>query len=106
MAERIVYKAQNSPNQHQPDVFILTEPGMAAKYRAQKKNANPQDNSPKINLIDVAQKFEVYQSETGKGFEGKISRPSKAVLDSIFNTEDESAIIEEIILNGEIQGAH
>ncbi|KAI1305552.1 hypothetical protein EDD11_004937 [Mortierella claussenii] len=109
--EKIVYKAKNSPNQHMPDVFIMAEPGMALKYRAHKNHKNTHKDSDEVSpsnvaLVDVVSKFDIFQTETGKGFEGKVVRPAKADLDSIFNTEDEQKIIEEIVLHGEIQGAH
>ncbi|KAF9919462.1 hypothetical protein BGZ65_012121 [Modicella reniformis] len=100
--EKIVYKAYNSPSQHRPDVFILAEPGMALKYRAQKKSTK--DESP-LALVDVVQSFDIFQSETGKGFEGKTVRPAKGDLHSLFLTENNEEIVEKIVLEGEIQGA-
>ncbi|KAF9358662.1 hypothetical protein BGX34_008817 [Mortierella sp. NVP85] len=103
--EKIVYKAHNSPNQHMPDVFILAEPGMAQKYRAQ-KTAKNDDSQQTIALVDVVQSYDIFQTTTGKGFEGKAVRPAKADLHSLFQTEDNNVIVEKIILEGEIQGAH
>ncbi|GJJ76290.1 hypothetical protein EMPS_08649 [Entomortierella parvispora] len=112
--EKVVYKAPNVPGSHMPDVFIMTEPGMAAKYRAQRSHQGPGGNhqrhvkesdmhQPAIALVDVVQSFEIYQTVTGKGFEGKVARPAKSDLASIFNTEDHAAIAEQIIMQGEIQ---
>ncbi|KAI8347368.1 hypothetical protein B0O80DRAFT_502702 [Mortierella sp. GBAus27b] len=101
--EKIVYKAHNSPNQHTPDVYILAEPGMTHRYRAQRDKKDESLSS--IPLVDVVQSFDIFQSETGKGFEGKAVRPSKTDLYSLFDTEDNNAIVERIILEGEIQGA-
>ncbi|KAG0346230.1 hypothetical protein BG004_002129 [Podila humilis] len=114
--EKIVYKAHNHPGQRMPDVFILTEPGMALKYRAQRSHQGPTGNHPHhlkesdltdrpLALVDVVQSFDVYQSATGKGFEGQVARPAKSDLAAIFNTEDEQKICEQIILEGDIQGS-
>ncbi|KAG0350243.1 hypothetical protein BC939DRAFT_446435 [Gamsiella multidivaricata] len=108
--ERIVYKAPNNPGQKMPDVFIVTEPGMAVKYRAQKapigysKKSND-ENQSSLALVDVVQSFDIFQTATGKGFEGPVARPAKSDLDAIFGTENEQEIIEKIILEGELQGA-
>ncbi|KAG9327223.1 hypothetical protein KVV02_002676 [Mortierella alpina] len=115
--EKIVYKTQNHPGQHMPDVFVLAEPGMALKYRAQKSHQGPtgnhvkhakeaDKNEPSLALVDVVQSFDIFQTVTGKGFEGKVARPSKADLAAIFNTEDEPNVVEQIVLQGEIQGTH
>lgn len=64
--EKVVYKAPNAPGQHMPDVFIMTQPGMAAKYRAQcsqkgstgnhqKQGSDSDMNQPPIALVDVVQ---------------------------------------------------
>ncbi|KAF9361604.1 hypothetical protein BGX26_001104 [Mortierella sp. AD094] len=92
--EKIVYKSHNIPGHHKPDVFVLAEPGMAAKYRSCKES---------IPLVDVVQSFDVFQSVTGRGFEGDPVRPAKADLDAIFNTENSQEIVEHIVLQGEIQ---
>ncbi|KAF9093178.1 hypothetical protein BGX29_003131 [Mortierella sp. GBA35] len=115
--EKIVYKAPNAPNQHMPDVFIMAEPGMAAKYRAQRSHQGPTGNhqkhlkesdmnQPPIALVDVVQSYDVFQTVTGRGFNGMVARPAKADLEALFNTEDEQAIVEQIIMNGEIQSSH
>lgn len=49
--------------------------------------------------------FDVYQASTGKGFEGKVARPAKSDLAAMFNTENPEAIVEQIVLQGEIQGS-
>lgn len=49
--------------------------------------------------------FDVFQTATGKGFEGEVSRPAKADLAALFNTENTEAIVEQIVLQGEIQGS-
>ncbi|KAF8939199.1 hypothetical protein BGZ47_008267 [Haplosporangium gracile] len=115
--EKIIYKAPNHPGQHMPDVFIMTQPGMAAKYRAQRSHEGPSGNpqkqvqdsdmkEPPIALVDVVQSYEIYQTVTGRGFNGKIARPAQADLEALFNTHDEQAIAEEIIMKGEIQQTH
>ncbi|KAF9184798.1 hypothetical protein BGZ51_002694 [Haplosporangium sp. Z 767] len=114
--EKIVYKAPNAPGQRMPDVFILAEPGMANKYRAQKgqhgsmsshlnQAKESESNEPPLALIDVVQSFDIFQTTTGKGFEGNVARPAKSDLAAIFNMEDEQKIVEQIVLEGEIQGA-
>ncbi|KAG0294895.1 hypothetical protein BGZ96_000219 [Linnemannia gamsii] len=113
--EKIVYKAPNAPGQHMPDVFIMTQPGMAAKYRAQCSQKGSTGNhhqkesdmtQPPIALVDVVQSYDVFQTMTGRGFNGSVHRPAKADLDALFNTNDEQAIAEEIIMKGEIQNSH
>lgn len=47
--------------------------------------------------------YEVFQTQTGRGFNGAVARPAKADLDALFNTNDEQAIVKEIIMKGEIQ---
>ncbi|KAF9315077.1 hypothetical protein BGZ91_005867 [Linnemannia elongata] len=84
--EKIIYKAPNHPGQHMPDVFIMTQPPVA--------------------LVDVVQSYEIFQTVTGRGFDGKIARPARADLEALFNTSDEQAIAEEIIMKGEIQQSH
>ncbi|KAF8920956.1 hypothetical protein EDD21DRAFT_387165 [Dissophora ornata] len=108
--EKIVYKAPNNPSQRMPDVFIMTEPGMALKYRAQKSHYSGQkkpseEASGSVSLVDVVQTFDIFQTETGKGFEGRAARPAKSDLDAIFGTEDKQEVIERIVLEGEIQGS-
>ncbi|KAF8974930.1 hypothetical protein BGZ46_009579 [Entomortierella lignicola] len=109
--EKIVYKSPNNLGRHMPDVFVLAEPGMAAKYRFAKSPSNPvygkgpDENQKSLALVDVVQSFDVFQTETGKGFEGKVHRPAKADLEALFNTEDQQKIVEQIVLHGEIQGA-
>ena len=49
--------------------------------------------------------FDIFQTTTGKGFEGNVARPAKSDLAAIFDTENEQAILEKILLEGEIQGA-
>ncbi|KAF9976976.1 hypothetical protein BGZ73_007381 [Actinomortierella ambigua] len=112
--ERIIYKTKDiDPNL--PDLFVLAEPGMTSKYRAQHRHQGAhrkhpsQDsdlNEPALALVDVVQAYEVYQTQTGKGFSGNVDRPSKASLYSIFGTENEEEVIERIVMEGEIQGAH
>ncbi|KAG0306628.1 hypothetical protein BGZ97_000672 [Linnemannia gamsii] len=115
--EKIVYKAPNAPGQHMPDVFIMTQPGMAEKYRAQRSHQGSTGNhqkhvresdmsQPPIALVDVVQSYEVFQTRTGRGFNGSVARPAKSDLEALFNTSDEQAIAEEIIMKGEIQHAH
>jgi len=61
--DKVVYKAPNVPGTHMPDVFIMTEPGMAAKYRAQRSHQGSGGNhikendmhEPAIALVDVVQ---------------------------------------------------
>ena len=61
--EKVIYKAPNAPGQRMPDVFIMTEPGMASKYRAQKCHQGPlgshgkesDSNEPQLALVDVVQ---------------------------------------------------
>lgn len=64
--EKVVYKAPNIPGTHMPDVFIMTAPGMAAKYRAQRSHQGPSGNhqkhikesdmhEPPLALVDVVQ---------------------------------------------------
>ncbi|KAF9923035.1 hypothetical protein FBU30_006851 [Linnemannia zychae] len=109
--EKIVYKANNTPGHHLPDVFIMTVPGMAEKYRAQHlhKNIGSQGNKssnkhePEVALVDVVESYKIYQTESGRGFEGAVSQPAKSDLDALFHTENQEAIIEQIIMNGEIQ---
>ncbi|KAG0260613.1 hypothetical protein BG011_001742 [Mortierella polycephala] len=111
--EKIVYKAPNAPGQRMPDVFIMTEPGMANKYRAQKGHQGQMGshgkgsdaNEPQLALVDVVQSFDIFQTTTGKGFEGNVARPAKSDLAAIFDTENEQKIVEQILLEGEIQGA-
>ncbi|KAF9017261.1 hypothetical protein CPC16_003643 [Podila verticillata] len=114
--EKICYKAPNQPGQHMPDVFVMAEPGMAAKYRAQRSHQGPTGNHPHhlketdlgdrpLALVDVVQSFDIYQTSTGKGFEGNVARPAKSDLASLFNTENPEAIVEQIVLQGEIQGS-
>ncbi|KAG0376179.1 hypothetical protein BGX24_008172 [Mortierella sp. AD032] len=115
--EKIVYKAPNAPGQHMPDVFIMAQPGMTAKYRAQRSHQGPTGNhqkhvqetdmaQPPVALVDVVQSYEVFQTVTGRGFNGKIARPAQCDLEALFNTHDEQAIAEEIIMKGEIQNSH
>ncbi|KAF9423760.1 hypothetical protein BGZ94_008185 [Podila epigama] len=115
--EKIVYKAHNHPGQHMPDLFVLAEPGMAAKYRAQRSHQGPTGNHPHhlkesdiqdrpLALVDVVQSFDIFQTVSGKGFEGNVARPAKADLQAIFNTENKETIAEQIVLQGEIQRAH
>ncbi|KAG0053237.1 hypothetical protein BGZ83_001475 [Gryganskiella cystojenkinii] len=115
--EKVVYKAPNTPATHMPDVFVLTEPGMTAKYRAQRSHQGPTGNhqkhikegdmhEPPIALVDVVQSFDIYQVATGKGFEGKVARPAKSDLAAVFNTENTEAIVEQIIMQGEIHNKH
>ncbi|KAG0342871.1 hypothetical protein BG000_000036 [Podila horticola] len=115
--EKICYKAPNQPGQRMPDVFVMAEPGMAAKYRAQRCHQGPTGNHPHhltesdlgdrpLALVDVVQSYDVYQTATGKGFEGKVARPNKSDLAALFNTENAEAIVEQIVLQGEIQGSH
>ncbi|KAG0203447.1 hypothetical protein BGX28_004274 [Mortierella sp. GBA30] len=111
--EKIVYKVRDHPGHHMPDLFVLTEPGMAQKYRAQKLPQGPignlarrtKENEAPVGLVDVVQSFDVFQTESGKGFEGRVARPAKADLEAIFHTEDQQEIVEKIVLEGEIQGA-
>ncbi|KAF9328737.1 hypothetical protein BG006_008130 [Podila minutissima] len=115
--EKICYKAPNNQRgQHMPDVFVMAEPGMAAKYRAQRCHQGPTGNHPHhlkesdlgdrpLALVDVVQSFNVFQTTTGKGFEGNVVRPAKADLAALFNTENDEAIVEQIVLQGEIQGS-
>lgn len=115
--EKIIYKAPNHPGQHMPDVFIMAQPGMAAKYRAQRSHQGSTGNhqkqaresdmtQPPVALVDVVQSYEIFQTVTGRGFDGKVARPARADLEALFNTSDEQAIAEEIIMKGEIQQTH
>lgn len=171
--EKIIYKAPNHPGQHMPDVFIMAQPGMAAKYRAQRSHQGSTGNhqkqaresdmtQPPVALVDVVQckflssvsilclficwfcwfagsalssyegswengcqegcyvnlfflhivlasfllAYEIFQTVTGRGFDGKVARPARADLEALFNTSDEQAIAEEIIMKGEIQQSH
>ncbi|KAG0232290.1 hypothetical protein BGW42_008256 [Actinomortierella wolfii] len=112
--EKIVYKTKDI-NPNLPDVFVMAEPGMAQKYREQRHPQGPhrkhpsQDaelNEPSVALVEVVQSYDVFQTQTGKGFSGRIDRPSKADLYSIFGTEDEQEVVERIVLEGEIQQTH
>lgn len=55
--EKIVYKTHNNPGQHMPEVFVIAEPGMAAKYRSSKEGAKTMsgkahhDSVPLINVV-------------------------------------------------------
>ncbi|KAK3836471.1 MAG: hypothetical protein JOS17DRAFT_480551 [Linnemannia elongata] len=115
--EKIIYKAPNHPGQHMPDVFIMAQPGMAAKYRAQRSHQGPTGNhqkhlqesdmnQPPVALVDVVQSYEIFQTVTGRGFNGNVARPAQSDLEALFNTSDEQAIAEQIIMNGEIQQSH
>ncbi|KAF9293710.1 hypothetical protein BGZ88_004997 [Linnemannia elongata] len=91
--EKIIYKAPNHPGQHMPDVFIMAQPGMAAKYFYS------------VSILFFFA-YEIFQTVTGRGFDGKVARPARADLEALFNTSDEQAIAEEIIMKGEIQQSH
>ncbi|KAF9112328.1 hypothetical protein BGX27_003537 [Mortierella sp. AM989] len=104
--EKVVYKAPNAPGQHMPDLFVLAEPGMTTKYRESKTPPDPlyakkfEEIRDSIPLVDVVQSYDIFQTVTGKGFEGKIARPSKSDLNAIFNTDNVQEIVEHIILHG------
>ncbi|KAF9160948.1 hypothetical protein DFQ27_003444 [Actinomortierella ambigua] len=112
--EKIIYKTKDI-DVNLPDLFVLAEPGMTAKYREQRRHQGAHRkhpskdsdlNEPALALVDVVQSYAVFQTETGKGFSGNIDRPSKASLYSIFGTENEEEVVERIILDGEIQRTH
>ena len=50
--------------------------------------------------------YEIFQTVTGRGFNGNVARPAQSDLEALFNTSDEQAIAEQIIMNGEIQQSH
>jgi ribosome maturation protein Sdo1 len=85
---RVVYK----PDSQSTDEFMVIVDN--SEYQRWKE-----DKSVAIAL--VVDSFDVFHS--GQGSQGKMMRPSKQQLDSIFGTTREEEVVEQILSKGELK---
>ncbi|KAI9016140.1 ribosome maturation protein [Hyaloraphidium curvatum] len=93
--ERVIWKpkqTEGGKEGNMPLFEVLVNRGMVEKWRKDKS----------IPMVEVVQLFDVFEHATG-GAEGIATRPSKAVLDSVFGTSNSTDVIEFILKEGEVQ---
>ena len=95
MSEQLTYTPQASNvNEHPHTMVLLVDPDMLQKYRG---------GDTSIPLAAIVDSFEIFKFDT-PGKEGRLVHPSKAELQSAFDTTNETKIVRASIARSKIAG--
>jgi ribosome maturation protein Sdo1 len=90
--DRIVLKSSKNLRDEQFDLIVFANPGMTNRWR----------NDKSIPLVDVIQRFEIFDSAT-KGLQGKVNHVSKQRIFDALGTSNTEEAIRQILTHGEIK---
>ena len=96
MPEQLTYTPPAKVNEHPNTMVLLVDPDMLQKYRG---------GDTSIPLAAIVDSFEIFKFDT-PGKEGRLAHPSKAELQSVFGTTDETKIVEFMLERGQLPGKY